>query len=1346
MRYRIVSRIAAALLGVFLSASLAMGDTLRKRIAADNDDVEEYLQAGCSQSAGAVRQGDSYLDFGRDDCSGFDPAMLMGLRFQSITVPKGSTITHAHLEIVVESSTCSEDIDWTLLGEDVDDAAGFTATAGNVSGRRSSNPTTAAANWKNDGDSCNGSRETLEGPEVKNVIQEIVDRAGWLSGNDMALFVSGTGRRNTYSHDNNSNRAPLLHIEYLPAPAPEISVNPGNIGKSSYEGINPLASSVILTNTGDADLNYTITGNVAWLAVAPASGTLAAGSQVTINVTYATMLLAVGTHAAQITVTDPAAGNSPLDIPVSLTVQPVPQSSACGEVPLYTENLVNPAILHLLDVSGSMSTRMDLVASTDDSTTPELKTIVQEIVDRAGWQAGNPMAFMFSGVSTGDRIAKSYDNSSAYVPRLNVTYVSAGISYTTEARVVRSSDDAYEISNGNMSLTTTNVQLGGSRHVGLRFDNVDIPQGATVSSANISFVPTSAGSNAITLTIKGEDQDSAATYTAAANNISSRTATSAGVSWNVPAWSPPTQEERIKIAKDVLSELVTDRSIAWGFGTWTGSNSSSIDYTKVHTGCKFNDNAHQTALQNAIAAANDGGTTPLEPAMRAAQKYFDGIKADLEGDYYGALQCQPKFLILITDGLGNTATTLAGVQSEAGNLADDGITTVAIGFGIDDATQISEIARISNERAKQSDTDSLYPMHNEVAGDGVPFIAQNKADLQSTLQEITTSVKAQVFYGATPAPTTSAGQEDLIVNAQFSAAGWTGDLTATEYDTTTATTGAVRWYSSSVMPSPIKAYTVPSLATGVVAAYTDATLASDNYLCKPLGDIINSTPVIVDVPPFYYPFASYTAFKAAQASRASMVYVGSNDGALHAFTLEDGVEQWRFYPNSILAKLNEASDATKDMCSSDYCHRYLVDGSPIAADIHDGTDWKTVLLCGLRRGGSSYFALDITGGKAFDDVDTANRSKFLWEFTDPQLGQTWAQPEVYRVGVKASLTDTVWAAFWGSGYSEDSLLQPAKEAYLYGVEANDASVPLWEDASGNPINRIKISSASLPDDALSGAMVAELDDDYKGDRLYVGNLYGNLYRVTDIDKNNTPQVSTLFSFNRATPDHSTPIRVKPAYAYYDTNVVWVYFGTGRYEVQADKVTSDMQYFFGLRDDLSNPSHTLGALPVFSALKATDTVTLQDYRYIFGTPPGLPPYSWAVEMNNNAASGATERVISDPLVAGGVVFFTTFTPAADVCEGTGESWLFALEYDSGIPPADPVFDINGDGVFDENDMINDASGQKFRVAAIYLGEDMASNPVLHKDTIVVGTKTGGTITKKVNLPRMRPSLRSWWEKR
>jgi len=442
--------------------------------------------------------------------------------------------------------------------------------------------------------------------------------------------------------------------------------------------------------------------------------------------------------------------------------------------------------------------------------------------------------------------------------------------------------------------------------------------------------------------------------------------------------------------------------------------------------------------------------------------------------------------------------------------------------------------------------------------DGVPqpFLAQSKEDLVDALGSITSSIKAKVFHGSAPAPTTSVDYGDIVITAKFQPADWSGDVTATQYNNKTGELENVIWEASQQMPDTIKAFTVMSESTDVIE-YTDSTLDYDIYLCpnKDLGDIIDSTPIIVEKPSYSYDFDNYAKNFQYVVDRDPIVYIGANDGALHAFRLADilnedrdiiahgGEEVWRFYPTAVHDNLNKAlTEDHWNMCDEDtYCHRYFVDGSPVVADIFDDTKWKTMLVCGLREGGEAYFALDITSGKPFDDA--SDPSEFMWQFTDSELGQTWADPSIDRVNRNGG--GTAWAVFFGSGYKEDQTDQSSKEAYLYGIEADNMD-PLWKSSGGSSINRIKTSSTTLENDALSPSIVADFEGDYIGEFIYTGNLYGSLYRVKNIGRDMVPEVTMLYD-SENNSNHSNPIRAKADYGYaIYVNEIWVYFGTGRY--------------------------------------------------------------------------------------------------------------------------------------------------------------------------------------------------------
>ncbi|UCF92968.1 MAG: hypothetical protein JSW39_02090 [Desulfobacterales bacterium] len=1421
-------------------------DAIEVRVSAWDDDAEE-------SSDGTMNINSTDLDIGQS---------LVGVRFPGVNVPPGAQITKAYLEFTAdEINTNGSQI--TIDVQAHDDAPAFFATANNISDRAKSG-SYVAWNPVPEWDAVDNKYRT---PDLSAKVQEIVGRSGWSQGSAMVFIIEGlTGDRKAVTYDADPSKGALLHIEYAESDMAFISLDKTELGASCYEYGNPVSDSFTITNTGAAALVYTLADDADWLALSSAGGTLAPGESVSITVSYSASTLAVGTHGANITIAGTDALNSPTELRVGLTIFDLPESAGCGQVPLYAENLVSPAILVLLDVSGSMKTLMDVAGSQGNPRTPDLSSIVQEIVDRSGWASGNPMVFIFEG--TGRRTAKSYDANSAEAPLLHVKYFQAGSELELERRVAQNSDDAEEkIGDTSVRLTSGDLEMvddnGTDQVVGVRFQDVSIPQGATITEAAIEFVVDESDSVSTSLTIWGEDLDNPPTFADQNDNISSRTKTSAAVSWNaIAAWEGATQERRIDIGKAVIGDLVQDRAIAWGFGSWTSQSTygyvSSIDYTKVHVGCKLHNDAHQQDLQDAISPLEPLYTTPFAPSINAARKYFESTKADQGGDYYVAADCQPKFLINVTDGIGNVDSSVAGVTTATEALADAGVTPVAVGFGLppDEAEQLYAMAQAANQKGEAFDTDEIYALHDEdAAGNGRPFFANNKQELIDTLNRITDRVKGVVFHGSAPAPTTSADLGDVVIVAKFDASRWTGDLDAIRKNSNGLWTEKI-WSASEVMPD-LAARSLwiidPTDTNGrQVIRYAESTLANDAFSClstKPIGDIINSTPVIVGAPPFFYPFDNYMDYaidKIHLHPRESMVYIGANDGMLHAFSLIDGTEKWTFVPKSMHAKLENNSDR----CDPAYCHQYYIDGSPQVADIYadfgGGTkEWRTILVVGERKGGQAYFALDVTSGKPFDplneDAQNDDPATFLWEFTDPgYLGETWADPSIDRVKIKdvdPTTGGTAWAAFLGSGYLPLPEQQAVKEAYLYGILAHDGA-ELWKDASGTATNRIRIvvtyhlgykdlanaftvgevasgqtsgalgtivavdtvnatlelrnvtgsfidgenlvddsggqakvdgtlTAGSLQNNALASPMPADFQGDYLADSIYVGDLYGNMYRLSNIGQDMTPQVMTLFTFENTTPNQN-PVRGKASYGFGESlGDIWVYFGTGRFEAQADKYDTHQQYFFALKDNLTSPQ-TYKASDLVELEAGFTTVQIngqdKDVRIITGTNDSNLP--WKMKLWTSGTSGS-ERVLTEPLVVGGVVFFTTFIPDENVCAGAGETWVFALDYQTGLAPAKPVFDIDKDGHFNDNDKVELIDGTKIVPIGILAGRGQGSHPVLHKDILFITTTGDGDtenldndddgddgdddddddddedfFAQKVNLPEKRVRLESW----
>ncbi len=1454
-KYTLSILFIAMLAMVSLPGRLAFSDSLDKQVGGDNDDAEE-------RSYGDMDLDSDDLDLGEK---------IVGIRFTDINIPRGSQITNAYLKFRA-SDERSESTSLTIYGQYIGNAPAFSSDDEDISDRDRTGDSVPWSpghwySWLHVSYYPYYTIPWYQTPDLKDIVQAIINHPDWAEGNSMVFIITGSGHRTADSNDLHNAYEPYLHIEYEPEVAaiieldttelepwvweggtadpasftlrntgtgdlnytitdvnsgvtdwitcapvsggpvtqedgpqtitisydtsslaaghydatitvsdPNASNNPQTIdidldvienkadmevdntyvGVTGYQGSDAFAESFTLSNTGRAVLNYDISDNVDWLSCSSVGGSLAVDGSATININFNSDSLSAGIYEATITLHDANAITQYVNITVSLTVEPIPLSSACGEVPVYTENLVSPAILLLLDCSGSMAWNVSVSGQSYQS--PDIKDIVQEIVDRGhggnpgNWQAGNDMAFVITG--SGKRTAYPYDSSHTEAPLLHVEYEGGD---DVDIRVNSNSDDAEEDGDDDVTTDSSDLDLGESAYTGVCFRNVQIPQGATITSAYIAFSAYDTRTTATSLTIRGHDTDDASGFVAGNNNsnISNRTLTTASVAWNsIESWTGPTQQPRMEVAQDALNELVEDMTISWGFGTWEGNFPSGNDYTKINVGCRYNNPTHLANLQAAINAADPGGNTPLTPALNAGLDYFRGLRADLEYDetFIGA-DCQPTFVIVITDGQGNTGTTTANVGTTTADLATHGVNTVGIGFGLaqEDTEQLYKLAEVSNDKGDDSDDDSLYSLHEEVDGVPQPFLAQSKEDLVTALRSITSGIKAEVFYGSAPAPTTSVDYGDIVITAKFQPADWSGDLVSTQYNLQTGEVEDVLWEASEEMPETINAFTVLS-GTSEAVPYTDATLATDSYICadKKLGDIINSTPIIVEDPPYTYDFDDYLEDFKYATERDPLVYIGANDGALHAFLLADkvesgvttygGTEIWRFYPTAVHDNLNKAgTEDNWDMCDeSTYCHRYYVDGSPVVADVYDGSEWKTMLVCGLREGGEAYFALDITSGKPFDDA--TDPSEFLWEFTDSELGQTWADPAIDRVSLSGG--GTAWGVFFGSGYEELQTDQSSKEAYLYAVEADNMD-DFWIESGTTTTNRIKISSTTLEDDALSSPLVADLEGDFIGDFIYVGNLYGSMYRVKNIGKGMEPVVTTFFD-SQNTSDHGNSIRAKADFAYgEDSGEIWVYFGSGKYEGQVDKYSSAQQYFFGLKDISSGTTtYTIDDLVDLSAGYLVDDTTGDTLRVISGSNPSNDPWYIGLDNTSEGLIGS-ERVISQPLAAGGIVFFTTFIPDEDVCAGSGDAWLFAVDYETGLAPSNPVFDINADGVINEEDVIH-SGDDTYNVAAISIGSGQPSKPVLHKDTIFVTTTGGGLIPVKVDLPGTLANMTSWKE--
>ena len=171
--------------------------TLDIRVANNSDDAEQ-------ESTGTMSINGNKIDFGVQLWEAF--------RFENVTIPANSTITTAYVTVEAYGSYSTGSLDLVIQMEDADNPGTFTAGNYNISGRFR---TGSHVDWSVP-EFTNGL--TYNTPDIKSPVQAVVNRAGWASGNAMVVILSGLGsRRAAYSHDEDSSRAALLHIEYTTA-------------------------------------------------------------------------------------------------------------------------------------------------------------------------------------------------------------------------------------------------------------------------------------------------------------------------------------------------------------------------------------------------------------------------------------------------------------------------------------------------------------------------------------------------------------------------------------------------------------------------------------------------------------------------------------------------------------------------------------------------------------------------------------------------------------------------------------------------------------------------------------------------------------------------------------------------------------------------------------------------------------------------------------------------------------------------------------------------------------------------------------------------------------------------
>lgn len=434
-----------------------------------------------------------------------------------------------------------------------------------------------------------------------------------------------------------------------------------------------------------------------------------------------------------------------------------------------------------------------------------------------------------------------------------------------------------------------------------------------------------------------------------------------------------------------------------------------------------------------------------------------------------------------------------------------------------------------------------------------------------------------------------------------------------------------------------------------------------------LGDIVNSGLVYMGKPSTTIGGSAYKTFYDANKDRKPVVFANANDGMLHAFYDDTGLEAFAYIPGFLAKKLSKLPDV-------DYSHISMADASPAVSEAQIGSQWRSILVSGVGGGAQGVFALDVTDPAAF----TAGNA--LWEFTDrdhPAMGNVIGAPQIVKLrttNAGAATPAYKWYVVVASGvnnYAVDGYADAVGNPSLFFLDlAAKPGAGAWTE--GTNFWRIELPQTSTAiAKGLAGFSVTKDSLTGTTNALYAGDLQGNVWKF-DFSLNGSSQLGTNATTNQQTfnamgPDKPMfvakdssgslqPITGEPVISNGFLGDKLVSFGTGKFLEAADTTVplNETASFYTLLD--SGKVIAARSKLQAGAIAADGKASVAPFNW--GMPPATGTSSlrmgWYIDFDKSIA----ERQISDITNVAGQLFFGSIYPTKGSC-GDGGGRLFEL---------------------------------------------------------------------------------------
>lgn len=622
--------------------------------------------------------------------------------------------------------------------------------------------------------------------------------------------------------------------------------------------------------------------------------------------------------------------------------------------------------------------------------------------------------------------------------------------------------------------------------------------------------------------------------------------------------------------------------------------------------------------------------------------------------------------------------------------------TFGVGFGVEgsisDATANAAVTSGSavswwGGTEEQNKINDL--MHASVNSRGSFFSASNPGTFAEKLAGTLNAIAERVGSASNIAATAinSLQTESNLYQARYISGEWSGDLWSYAADDVTTPV----WKASDVMPAASARTILFGSDANVAKEFQWVNLSSNekkalgnsndvlDYVrgvttkekrnggtlrnrTKILGDLVNSSPELV-AEPYDLSYHRYswdgantyrTFLSGSAATRTKTIYVGGNDGMLHGFNADTGVETFAYIPRAVMTPISgDTVNVLKKYSESTYSHVYSVDGSPAVTDVYLNGAWRSILIGSMGRGGNGLFAIDVTNPSAM------TTSSVLWDKTFDELGVYLGKPQVTRA------ENGDWVLMVGYGYNNST-----NKSGLLVIKLSDGSI----------LKKIETTAGSSGDpNGMAEVNLMDIDADGNTDWVYGGDMHGYVWKF-DVSSSNPSSWSVAYSgaplFQAKDNSGNRQMITGGVLSAMDpkTGKVWLFFGTGRYLNVDDPTNASVQTWYGIID--GTPIGGRSELGLRAITNVGDQRVVSEISTMESGKKG-----WYMDLPDTR-----ERVVDMPAIVGSELMMNTVIPDTNVCNPSGSGYIMAISPFTGSRLKKLFFDINDDDKFTTADMV------------------------------------------------------------